>query len=282
MGLAIGAPRPPSTRDAPFIETFQHNSKTLIYIAATHHSSVRYPNAMLDPVFKTIQHAFSTTTPDAVIIEGVEPSQVAAWCERSVRQCGLAHFNLARKACDESSFAAYPATQMGIPVYSGEPPSRVLFEAFERHGYSIQDYFAFGIINHIPYEKRHGPLTANDFPKVVEQVVNYQNYLLGTRIAFTAKDFEAWYAKHMQTPRNYLDIAANDTGPSPLPGEPNTLMHTFSRLGKTVRDQNIVNTIKRALKRQNRVLVVYGASHLDFEWKELVGFMGVPRKTKPF
>jgi hypothetical protein len=43
-----------------------------------------------------------------------------------------------------------------------------------------------------------------------------------------------------------------------------------------------VERIKTVLKDHNRILVVYGASHLDFEWNELVGFMGVPKKTKLF
>jgi phosphoheptose isomerase len=59
-------------------------------------------------------------------------------------------------------------------------------------------------------------------------------------------------------------------------------LHTLSALSTTARDENIVATIKTAIENHSRVLVVYGASHLGFEWEELVRFMGMPKKTKPF
>ncbi len=93
--MLAATPKPPSTRNAPFVETFHRNGKTLIYVLAVHHSSVLFPDPMAaDPVFKTIQQVFSTAPPDAVIIEGVDPSQISAFCEGSVEQCGSAHYNI--------------------------------------------------------------------------------------------------------------------------------------------------------------------------------------------
>jgi hypothetical protein len=218
--LAISSPPPPSTRDAPFIETFHQGGKTLMYVLAVHHSSIQHPNAMADPVFKTIQQVFSTTPPDAVIIEGVEPSQVSAFCERTVQQCGSAHYNIPGKACEESTIAAYSATQVGIPVYSGEPSASDELSYFKAHGYSIQDFLAFWILNNIPQEKRHGPLAEDSFRHLVDRIVGYDNHLLGTSVQFSADDFARWYAKNMPSPHNYLDIELEDTSPFPSPQEP--------------------------------------------------------------
>jgi hypothetical protein len=86
----------------------------------------------------------------------------------------------------------------------------------------------------------------------------------------------------MRARRSYLDIAQEDTSPYPPPDEPKTLLHTLSALSTKARDENLLTTIKTSLQNHNRVLIVYGASHLGFEWEELVQFMGVPKKTKPF
>jgi hypothetical protein len=59
-------------------------------------------------------------------------------------------------------------------------------------------------------------------------------------------------------------------------------LHILSALSTKARDENIVAIIKTALQNHNQALIVYGAPHLDFEWEELVQFMGVPKKTKPF
>jgi hypothetical protein len=280
--MVAGTPKPPSTRKAPFVETFHRNGKTLIYVLAVHHSSLRYPDAMTDPVFKTIQQVFSTAAPDAVIIEGVDPSQLSAYCERSVQQCGSTQYNIPGKACDESSIAAYSAIQLGAQVYSGEPSASDELSVFKAHGYTIQDFLAFWILNNIPQEKRHGPLTEDGFRRLVDRIVSYNNYLLGTSVRFSSDDFARWYAKNMPSPHNYLDIGLEDADPYPLGREKQTVLHKLSGLNTQERDESVVKAIKTALQNHSRVLVVYGASHLDFEWKQLVQFMGVPKKTKPF
>jgi hypothetical protein len=217
--VALSSLPAPSTRDAPFIETFHRGGKTLIYVLAVHHSSIQYPEAMTDPVFKTIDAVFSTMAPDAVIIEGVDPSQVAAFCARRVQECGTAHYNIPGTACDESAIAAYSATQKGIPVYSGEPSASDELAFFEAHGYTVRDFLAFWVLNNIPQEKRHGPLTEAGFRNLVDRIVGYNNHLLGTSVQFSADDFARWYEKHMSSPRNYLDIEVEDT--SPYPGREN-------------------------------------------------------------
>jgi hypothetical protein len=279
--LALGALPPPSTKDAPFIETFQRNGKTLTYVLSVHHSSLLFPDAMADPVFKTIQSVFSKTPPDAVIVEGVDPSNISGFIDYA-KQCAAANYNLPGKNCEESAITAYSAAQNRVPVYTGEPSARALLSSFEAQGYSIQDFLAFWILNNIPEEKRHGQLTVDKFRQLVDRVVSDNNYLLATSVRFTTEDFAAWYAKNMQTPRTYLEIEQEDTSPYTAPAGPKTLLHTLSAVITKARDENVVATIKTALEKHKRVLVVYGHSHLESEWEELVQFMGIPKKTKPF
>jgi hypothetical protein len=224
--LALGAAPPPSTKAAPFVVTFERNGKTLIYVLAVHHSPVLFPDAMSDPVFKTIQSVFLKTPPDAVILEGVDPSQISEFLDYA-RQCAAADYNLAGRACDENAFTAHSAAAAGAQVYTGEPSAPVSLSVFRAHGYSIQDFFASWIMNNISQEKRRGALSEDKFRQLVDPVVGYENRLLGISTSFTTEDFAAWYAKNMKTPRNYLDIAQEDTSPYPPSEEPKTLLHTL-------------------------------------------------------
>lgn len=274
-------PAPPSNADRPFIETFHRKTKTLIYIAARHHSPRQFPHAMADPVFKTISEVFSITPPDAVIVEGVDPSEMAGFLRFS-RQCAASNYDVHDRFCDEPQFAAYSAMQIGAQVFTGEPSGAALLSFFEARGYSIQDVFAYHIMINIPVQNRHLPLTQDAFPKFVDRIVAHENLLFGTSVHFTAADFAAWYAKSMRSPQNYLELTVEDTSPAPPGGVPRTLLHALSRVFDQARDQNVVQTIKYVIQQYNRLLVVYGGSHLGFEWNELVRFMGVPKQTKPF
>jgi hypothetical protein len=82
-------------------------------------------------------------------------------------------------------------------------------------------------MNNISQEKRRGALSEDKFRQLVDPVVGYENRLLGISTSFTTEDFAAWYAKNMKTPRNYLDIAQEDTSPYPPSEEPKTLLHTL-------------------------------------------------------
>lgn len=282
LNLAAQTPGPPLHVRSPFIETFHRGKKTLVYVAASHHSSVDYPNAMDDPVFKTIERAFVTISPDAVIVEGVDPSVKMSQFLEHAQQCAAASYNLPGQPCDEPAFAAYRASQIGADVMTGEPSAAVELAAFESHGYSIQDFFAFWIMNNIPYEKRHGPLTNQNLPKLVDRVVSWENHCLATSVRFTAEDFTSWYAKNMHIPASYLDISLEDSNPYPPAEEPQTLFHTLSALNTQARDENVVATIKTALSTHNRVLVVYGSGHVRFEWNDLIQLMDVPAESKPY
>ena len=59
-------------------------------------------------------------------------------------------------------------------------------------------------------------------------------------------------------------------------------MHTLSHLSNSIRDANVVTTIQTAFETHNRVLVIYGASHLVFEWDQLIALYGKPKKIKVF
>lgn len=234
-----------------------------------------------DAVFKTIGQVFSSTPPQAVIVEGVDPQDMEGFLQFADR-CAAANYSVSDNLCGEPQLVAHSARQIGMPVFTGEPLGAAVLSFFKGRGYSLQDLLAHYVMRMIPFNDRFAQLTETTFPTLVEGVLGQTNHTLGMSVNFTAADFAAWYAKNMRTPVNYLDLTVNETSPA-LPGEkPTNVLHALSRVSEQVRDENIVRTVKSVTEKYDRVLIVYGASHLEFEWKELVDFLGTPRKSKPF
>jgi hypothetical protein len=271
---------PPSTINAPFIETYRQNGKELIYVAVVHHSSLKYPNAMTDPTFETIAQIFAQTPPDAVIVEGVDPPDLSSFLQFA-KSCAAANYNLPGRLCNEPEFTADLATGIGAVVYAGEPSGPSVLAYFEKQGYVAHDILAFYIMRMIPVQNNSVPLTSATFPAFEQKVTKDAQRKLGISVPFSPDDFSAWYAKNMPVPTNYLIITTNDTGPASH-GQKPTLLNTLARIDLVMRDGNIVTTIQQAIAKYNRVLVVYGASHLVFEWDQLQQIMGTPAWSKPF
>lgn len=271
---------PPSTINAPFIETYRKSGKELIYVAVVHHSSLKYPNAMADPTFETIAQVFAQTPPDAVVVEGVDPPDLSSFLQFA-KSCAAASYNLPGKICNEPTFVADRASGMGAVVYTGEPSGPSVLAYFEKRGYVAQDVLAFYIMRMIPVQNNHAPLTPETFPAFEQKVTQDAQRKLGISVPFSPDDFSTWYVKNMPVPTNYLAITTNDTGPAPYGRKP-TLLNTLESVDLVMRDESVVTAIQQAIEKHKRVLVVYGASHLVFEWNQLEQMMGTPTWSKPF
>jgi hypothetical protein len=274
-------PGPPSTLNAPWVETFTNEGKIVAYVGAVHHSPILYPDAMKDPVFETVASEFSSLRPQAVIVEGVDPMDLQGFLQFA-KQCAAANYNLAGKICDEPEFAAVEAMQSDAVVLTGEPASSAVVSYFENQGYTIQDLLAFYVMRMIPVQNNHVPLTQAAFPAFFQSVIQGAEHDLEVNVSFTVDDFTAWYAQNMPLPSNYLEITTNDTGPTPDTSHRPTVLNKLSVADTVMRDGNVVSTIQKAASTYQRVLVVYGASHLVFEWSQLLGLLGTPTLTKPY
>lgn len=276
---ALAAVPPPKDR-FPFVETFQKHGRTLIYVAATHHWPGLFPQAMADPLFRTIQQIFTATPPDAAIIEGVDPDSSMVRYIDHARRCAAAGYDLPNQVCGEPALTAYLAAERKIPVLTGEPSTRDSLRFMESHGYSAQDLFALYVARQITTRNHGRHIGQDEFASLLAGTVAYYAHLAGTPLSFTVADFEAWYAKNMRTPASYLDLTSDDLYPAPQAGPPTSALHRISGTLETLRDQTVVSQITSALGRHHLVLVVYGGSHLQFEWSDLVELLGVPKKSE--
>ena len=274
-------PSAPSTANAPWVETFTDNGKVVVYVGAVHHSPILYPDPMKDPIFETVAYEFSALQPQVVIVEGVDPKDLQGFLQFS-KQCAAANYNLAGKICDEPQFAAVEAMNLGAAILTGEPSGPSVVSYFESQGYTIADLLAFYVLRSIPVQNNHVPLTQATFPAFFQSVILGSEQDLGISVPFTVADFTAWYSKNMPAPENYLDISTNDTGPNPDTSNGPTILNKLSATDSVMRDGSVVATIQQATSAYQRVFVVYGASHLVFEWPQLIVLLGIPQFTKPY
>jgi hypothetical protein len=278
---ALADPTPPSTINAPWVETFTKDGVVVAYAGAVHHSSLHYPDASQDPIFETVSDEFSLLQPQAVIVEGVDPKDLQGFLEFA-KQCADANYNLAGQMCDEPEFTAVEAMNAGAVVLTGEPSGSSVASYFESQGYTAQDLLAFYVMRSIPVQNNHVPLTEETFPAFFQSIVRGGEQDLDLNVSFTVADFAVWYAKNMPLPANYLNISTNDTGPTPDTGGAPTVLNKLSATDMVMRDGNVVSTIQQAMSTYQRILVVYGASHPIFEWPQLVQLLGDPVFTKPY
>lgn len=236
---------------------------------------------MTDPVFKTVAYEFSLIHPDAVIVEGVDPKDMSGFLQFA-KQCAAANYNLTGKVCDEPQFTAVQAMNAGIAVLTGEPADPAIVSYFESQGHTVQDLLAFYVMRMIPVQNNHSPLTQTTFPAFFQSVIQSAEHDLGVNVPFTVDDFAAWYTKNMPLPSSYLEITTNDTGPTPDTSNGPTVLNKLSAADSVMRDGSVVSAIQQATSTYQRILVVYGASHLVFEWSQLIGLLGTPEFTKPY
>jgi hypothetical protein len=145
-------------------------------------------------VFKTISYVFHEAPPDAVMVEGVDPSELLGFRDYA-GQCAASKYT--GTYCGEATYATHLATQNGVEVYTGEPSAHELLSLFQSRGYAIEDYFGFIAMRQIPFAKTRPKVNIRE---VLDSIARQQNRLLGTSVSFTEDDFARWYANHMQNP----------------------------------------------------------------------------------
>lgn len=214
--------------------------------------------------------------PDAVIIEGLPAS------------FGYSDPNYSRHVRhdpirSEAEYAAKFASEKDIPFMGGEPtdeeilqiiespPSGMIFERPQTSTGDIfnkEDYYYYKLFRQIASAAGQVPLSS-----AVEQALNglppqtkRAKYPLS--LETTINNLKAWYLKWNYKNLDFQDSALlQETAPSPSRGS-NTLLGTqkITAFLTEIRDANLRKTIKRALAKHRNVVVVYGKSHLLYNY----------------
>lgn len=263
----------------PYFAEFKKDQKLLLYIASQHISAKEYPDLLKHPTWKTIQTLMRDYHPQIAIIEGIDPREelhsksfleYADKCEATNYLGG----------CGESFFVINQARKSGVDYITGEPAEQFIKRQIQKEGFADEDLLGFYLVRQIPQLKRQEKFDVKEFPKVADQLLMQFKMKILSDVRFDFDDFKSWYSAHMSRPKSFLDIENDD--PAPNGGADSTYIQRISNKVGLIRDRHIVATIEKMLSKFDRVMIVYGGSHLLTQEKALIEAMGIPKYSKVF
>jgi hypothetical protein len=250
---------------------FQQDNKNLYYINAHHVTNTN--NATCE----TVRKAILAFEPQLVIIEGL-PTQCG------ISPAGYLDYLHAEEVprnfpAGEISYAAFLASQKGIPFVGGEPSDEDTFANMEAEGYSIQDVMAFYLVRSIPQYRQHGQIinevTFDAFAtEFLRDDGNFGHVAPSQRL--TLQEFKAWFESHSRASQTLLTITPEDF--APYASEDADYLQRLNRALTLIRERHLNALIGNALSDHDKVLVVYGDGHL-FQSSRVFEQMLGPGKT---
>lgn len=251
----------------PFAAKYDDGNKRVYYVAGDHSTG-------MGPNLKTVKAMFDELKPQAVLVEGFRTEG-----DFSYRTMGVSDF--ARdgfKGTSESPYAVWLASEAGLPARGGEPTERmVLAEALER-GFSEADVLGFFTVRMVPGWRRDGAFRdeAGFRAKAVRNLADDRRRL-GVKARFGYKALLAWYGRQGAAvplrEARYQDMGPEAGG---------TRLQKISFAVDQARQARFNAQLENLLNRFDRVLVVYGGSHLCRERRMLEQVLGAPHDLKPY
>ena len=256
-------------REQPFIALYRRAPYVLGVVASVH---------SVDPSSKTfasIDRAFDLVRPAIVILEGFPTT----WGKNPERI--LAHIphrndpGASSYARGECVHAASLAVDRGVEFCGGELTDRELIGSLVQQGYDAQDIFYAAMFGPLAQDARAGDFTgptdlrfAPAFDKWARNL--RPDYPASVDTSFTG--FQAWFARIYGRPLDSDPDWADHGGP----GEPE-IAGQIGKASNLLRDQYVVGLMIRLLNERQRVLTVFGGSHLSSQWRALKAALGSPR-----
>ena len=263
VAVAKAAPYP-----APYVAAFGRDNAQLRYIAAKHHGDIA------SPTLKTVKQLFDDFKPQVVIVEGVPNEGVVSpsWYLQYARLHEKTGF---RHGGGETAYAAKLAGDLGIDFVPAEPTDKVKLEGLLAKGYTAADFLCWNTCqllhgNNIGEKDAPHRLTSN------LQNVARSAGLEPATISFDM--FKVWYAEKMGQDFNPLAAAKDNMSPS----KKGNFLQQLTQAVDDVREPHIVRTVAERMEKFDRVLVVYGSSHLAKQSPVLEKMLGKPEYMKPF
>lgn len=245
----------------PFAAEYRREDRHLTYVAAKHEAGLE------SGTFRLIRREFERLSPQLVVIEGV-PAGVGTNHPAFVAQAAV------RAESMESYYAASLALGARALFMGGEPSPGDVRDALLSKGFTPRDIVGFSLVLEIPVRKRRpsGETFDEFFRRNVDQKIRM--YGLAPAAAMTGAQFRAWYRERNGRDFDPEAVTAQDTAPETGPAALFTQRMDVEML--RVRDARICRVIAEALKKHERVLVVYGGDHFGSQRAVLRRLMGAP------
>lgn len=253
--------------DPPLTAAYQQRRKRLTFVGVEHTTDPQSAS------FKAIERAFDTLRPRAVIIEGFattwgpSPSFLLTsldkpWGQRTSYERG------------EAFHAITLATQRQIPFWGGEPTDSKLIEQLLAMGHDPADIFAAQMFGPLSQDWRSGVFKE---PAGPDFEASYTRWAADVIQAFAdppatdVTSFQAWYLARFGKPIEADPDWATRGGPS---GD--SISERIGGQSNLLRDRHLFELMLDLTKEHERVLTVFGSSHLANLWDALKASLGPP------
>ena len=255
---------------APYVAAFGRENKQLRYIAARHGGGIT------SPTLQTVKQAFDDFKPQVVILEGMPNEGVVspAWYLEHTRKQAAGDF----RQGGEGAYATVLAGERGIAFISAEPTEKQLLAGVLQQGFTREDMLGWyaGLMVH--QNDRQGTLIA---PEKIEKALNSYKRELGIEdVRFGMSELGAWYEQRMGRKFSLESLLADDMSPSGKAGA--NFLQKVMRATDNLREPSIVQNVAEQLEKYDRVLVVFGSSHLAKQEQVYAKMLGKPQYMKPF
>lgn len=176
----------------------------------------------------------------------------------------------------EPAYTAIKAAESGIPFVGGEPDEIEIKRGVLNAGFTAVDLAMYYFVRQLPQFKRDGSLKSRSIEQIYPEYMKNTYSLL--KIAGDSPSFEEfkhWYLKKNKKPFDLKTFDNEETSPQEK-GQFYT--QKIGHAVGMVRDRYVVKLIADMLNKKDRVMIVFGKSHLAQQRRALVSMLGKPVK----
>lgn len=253
--------------DEPYLAHFNKDGVSLVYIAALHDYGEN------SPTFKTIKRAFAEFSPRVVIVEGVTEidEQKRAAIVAESKQCVAENF----RKCGENLYGVYLASVNNVPWTSAESPNQFVKNELLKASFTERDLCFFYFARQISQLVIEKDLRQNNFDQIANETIMAFANKLNIAENMTSAMFKSWYQEKMKEP--FVLSKFDSEMVAPTVGLNMRFLNKISAAVGRIRDKYIVNVVANQLNQNQKVLIIYGGSHLLTEFDALVDMLGSPK-----
>lgn len=257
----------------PFVAQYRNKGKQLSYVASFHESRLE------SETFRLIKDEFFALKPQIVIIEGSPTAEGLSpkRYSKDVKQ----NLNTKLWKNGESIYSAALAYQNKVPFIGGEPTDAEITECLRKMGYSDKDMLGYYLLRYIPVWRRKNPEKKLDLEWFVKNYAGWfiKDYSLNKTSEFaSAKEFIEWYKKKNRHKFDLENCSTNLT--APVIGPRALFTQRLSAKEDKLRDAHITSLIAEMLNKYDRVMIVYGCSHIYQQELVLKDMLGEPQISR--
>ena len=242
--------------EPPFVTIFRYGEKKLCFLASKHDPKRE------SSTFRTIAAAIKECEPEILILEGLPHDIIESDRAGLVREAEICEEAPDSLECGELHWTIAAVKDAKVAVLGAEPSlvEEMRFIAEQSNAaIGLEDFVGYDISRSIIQAKRQKDFRIEDVPGIV---ANHLEYLFSI-LPEIGRDFdEASYRRWLEDEvgntyselENYSYMPSNEKG--------SNLLQIASYHSMLARDHFAFERIQQLLKRADRILVIYGSSHL--------------------